>query len=62
MPRPLSTLAPDWWDYTTLDPELLRDASRLTIKDLEQPSRPGFQILAPSTRSAARSCRAARAT
>ena len=45
MPRPLSTLAPDWWDYTTLDPELLRDAFRLTIKDLEQLSRPGFQVV-----------------
>ena len=45
MPRLLSTLAPDWWDYTTLDPELLRDASRLTIKDLEQLSRPGFQVV-----------------
>jgi hypothetical protein len=22
MPRPLSTIAPDWWDYTTLDPEI----------------------------------------
>ena len=41
----LSTLAPDWWDYTTLDPELLQDAARLTLVDLEQLSRPGFQMV-----------------
>ena len=34
MPRPLSKLAPDWWDYTTLDPELLADAARLDEKKL----------------------------
>jgi glucosamine-6-phosphate deaminase len=44
MPRPLSTIAPDWWDYTTLDKELLDDAARLTEKDLAQLSRPGFQV------------------
>ena len=27
MPRPLSRVAPDWWDYTTLDDELLEDAA-----------------------------------
>ena len=27
--RPLSTMAPDWWDYTTLEPELIDDAARL---------------------------------
>jgi glucosamine-6-phosphate deaminase len=44
MSRPLSKLAPDWWDYTTLDPEILRDAARLTAKDLQQLSRPGFTV------------------
>ncbi len=44
MSRPLSKLAPDWWDYTTLDPQILRDASTLTEKDLVQLSRPGFQV------------------
>ena len=24
MARPMSKVAPDWWDYTTLDPEILR--------------------------------------
>ena len=44
MKRPISKLAEGWWDYTTLDPELLEDAARLTAKDLEQLSRPGFQV------------------
>ena len=30
MPRKLSTIAPDWWDYTTLDDEIIRDAAKLT--------------------------------
>jgi glucosamine-6-phosphate deaminase len=44
MPRPLSKVAPEWWDYTTLDAELLADAARLTAADLLQLSRPGFQV------------------
>jgi glucosamine-6-phosphate deaminase len=44
MPRPLSTIAPDWWDYTTLDKELLDDAAQLTEKNISQLSRPGFQV------------------
>lgn len=44
MPRPLSKLAPDWWDYTTLDSELLADAARLDEKKLRGLSRPGFAI------------------
>ena len=42
--RALSKIAPDWWDYTTLDREILDDAARLTPKDLEQLSRPGFTV------------------
>ncbi len=42
--RPYSTIAPDWWDYTTLDPQLLDDAARLTPKDIEGLARPGFTI------------------
>ncbi|MCW3094401.1 MAG: glucosamine-6-phosphate isomerase [Chthonomonadaceae bacterium] len=45
MPRPLSKIAPDWWDYTTLDPELLHDASRLEAEDLVQLARPGFHVV-----------------
>lgn len=39
-----SKIAPDWWDYTTLDRSILDDAARLTAKDLEQMSRPGFTV------------------
>jgi glucosamine-6-phosphate deaminase len=42
--RPLSKVAPDWWDYTTLDPEILDDAARLTADDLFGLSRPGFAV------------------
>ena len=45
MSRPLSKVAPAWWDYTTLEPALLHDAARLTEKDLRQLSRPGFQVV-----------------
>jgi glucosamine-6-phosphate deaminase len=44
MGRPISKVAPDWWDYTTLDAELLEDAAKLTEKTLFKLSRPGFQI------------------
>lgn len=42
--RPLSKVAPDWWDYTTLDREILDDAARLTADDLLNLSRPGFAV------------------
>ncbi len=45
MTRPLSKVAPDWWDYTTLDPELLADAARLPPEDLLGLSRPGFRVV-----------------
>jgi len=44
MPRPISKLAEGWWDYTTLEPEILNDAAKLTVKDLEQLKRPGFAV------------------
>ena len=44
MARAISKLAPGWWDYTTLDTEILNDAARLTAKDLSQLSRPGFTV------------------
>ncbi len=43
--RKLSCVAPGWWDYTTLDSELVNDASRLTPRDLEQLSRDGFAVV-----------------
>ena len=42
--RPLSQVAPAWWDYTTLDRAILDDAARLTADDLLGLSRPGFTI------------------
>jgi len=42
--RPLSRVAPGWWDYTTLDPELLADAARLTAADIQGLEREGFAI------------------
>ena len=44
MARPISKVAPEWWDYTTLDLEILQDAARLTAGDLEGLSREGFQV------------------
>jgi len=45
MPRKLSILAPDWWDYTTLDDELLNDAARLLPEDMVALSREGFKVV-----------------
>src|ERR687890_172582 len=45
MPRKLSSIAPDWWDYTTLDNDLIADAARLTPKDMLQLARPGFRVV-----------------
>src|SRR6476620_2858763 len=44
MARPISKVAPDWWDYTTLDSAILADAARLTPNDLLQLARPGFEV------------------
>jgi glucosamine-6-phosphate deaminase len=45
MARRLSKIAPEWWDYTTLDAEIIDDAHKLTVRDLEQLGRPGFRIV-----------------
>src|SRR5688500_50443 len=45
MPRPLSSLAPGWWDYTTLDRELIADAAALTPERMRKLSRPGFKVV-----------------
>ena len=45
MPRKLSTIAPDWWDYTTLDNEIINDAAKLTPRQMERLSRPGFKVV-----------------
>jgi glucosamine-6-phosphate deaminase len=43
--RKQSAIAPDWWDYTTLPLDLVDDVARLTMDDLAQLSRPGFQVV-----------------
>jgi len=42
--RAISKVAPEWWDYTTLDEKILNDAARLTPKDLLGLSRKGFTV------------------
>ena len=49
MARRESQLAPGWWDYTTLDEELLADVARLSAEQLTQLSRPGFRIVVYDT-------------
>ena len=44
MARPVSKVAPLWWDYTTLDSQLIDDAARLSADDLVSLSRPGFEV------------------
>ena len=45
MPRKLSSIAPDWWDYTTLDDEIIHDAAALTPEKMARLSRPGFKVV-----------------
>lgn len=45
MARKLSMLAPGWWDFTTLDDEILNDAAKLTPEDILAMSRPGFKVV-----------------
>ena len=44
MARKLSILAPDWWDYTTLDDQILNDAAKLTPEAMFSLSREGFRV------------------
>jgi glucosamine-6-phosphate deaminase len=45
MPRKLSSIAPDWWDYTTLEDDVLRDAARLKPEQMVGLSRTGFRVV-----------------
>ncbi len=45
MPRKTSSIAPDWWDYTTLDDEIIHAAARLTPEQMLGLSRPGFRVV-----------------
>lgn len=43
--RPVSKIAPGWWDYTTLDREVLDEAARLDVDDLANLGRDGFSVV-----------------
>ncbi len=45
MARKISMLAPQWWDYTTLNDEILNDAAKLTAEDMADLSREGFKVV-----------------
>jgi glucosamine-6-phosphate deaminase len=45
MARKLSSIAPDWWDYTTLENDIIQAVARLTPEDMLQLSRPGFRVV-----------------
>lgn len=45
MPRKISSIAPGWWDYTTLERDLINEAAVLTPENLLQLSRPGFNVV-----------------
>ncbi len=43
--RKRSVVAPGWWDFTTVDDEILTDAANLSVEDLGQLSRDGFRVV-----------------
>lgn len=43
--RPLSSLAPTWWDYTTLPCEIIEAVIRINPRELQRLSRPGFKVV-----------------
>jgi glucosamine-6-phosphate deaminase len=45
MPRKISSIAPDWWDYTTLDSAIIKEVAQLTPEKMLQLSRPGFKVV-----------------
>ncbi|MBM3877190.1 MAG: glucosamine-6-phosphate isomerase [Verrucomicrobia bacterium] len=45
MARKLSSIAPDWWDYTTLDSGIIAAAAKLTVEKLQRLTRPGFKVV-----------------
>jgi glucosamine-6-phosphate deaminase len=45
MPRKISSIAPGWWDYTTLDDAIVKAAAKLTPEKMLKLSRPGFKVV-----------------
>lgn len=44
MTRRLSAVAREWWDYTTLEEELLIEASTLSMEEMQNMAREGFAL------------------
>lgn len=40
-----SSISPDWWDYTCLPLDIVDEVARLTPRDVEKLSRPGFRVV-----------------
>ncbi|HET6408059.1 MAG TPA: glucosamine-6-phosphate isomerase, partial [Chthoniobacteraceae bacterium] len=40
-----SSISADWWDYTCLPSDLIDEVARLTPRDIEKLSRPGFRVV-----------------
>jgi glucosamine-6-phosphate deaminase len=40
-----SSISPDWWDYTCLPLDIVEEVARLTPRDVEKLSRPGFRVV-----------------
>jgi glucosamine-6-phosphate deaminase len=40
-----SSISADWWDYTCLPLEIVHEVARLTPRDVEKLSRPGFRVV-----------------
>ncbi|HSI13210.1 MAG TPA: glucosamine-6-phosphate isomerase, partial [Chthoniobacter sp.] len=40
-----SSISPDWWDYTCLPLDIVEAVARLTPRDIEKLSRPGFRVV-----------------
>lgn len=45
MPRKLSSIAAGWWDYTTLESDIIKEVAQLTPEKMLQLSRPGFKVV-----------------
>src|SRR5687768_13838850 len=45
MPRKVSSIAPNWWDYTTLDTAIIKEVAQLTPEQMLRLSRPGFKVV-----------------
>lgn len=48
-PRTTSTIAPDWWDYTTLDRTIIQSAAKLQPEQMAGLSRAGFEVVLHDT-------------